>query len=577
MKITSTRRLFLQGTAITGVAAAVAGCSQKSAEEQKEANKKKNDAAAKEAEKLPSTAWDRLDYEQVADGGTLMIAIGQIPANWNPSHIDGNEVSTSSVSYWKGYTANVKADEKGEMSPNPDYVESAEITSENPQIVTVKFNKKAVWDNDGSPVTVNDLIAEWKALNGENEEYSTVTTQGWESIKEIRAKDDFTAEIEYKTAFPDWLSFTYPSGPKALFETPQAFNTGYVNDPVPGCGPFTITNIDRNGGVVTLERNDKWWGRAPKLEKVIFKVTTQQNMPQSFANGEIDIIDIADGDTLGQAKGRKGAQIQRSNGLTWTHLTMNVNGGGGVLKDIEVRKAIFAAVDRNAVGRSVVEPLEAPVVLKDHYVYMPGQEGYEDSFDGELSGDAETDKAKKILEAAGYELKGDVYEKDGKPLKFSIVIPAETKSNEDRARQVMTNLNQAGFKVDLKTVPSDKYFTDYILKQSFDFATFSWQGTLLAELSSSNTYLPDSNQNYTGFKDEKLNEINKRLQTELDKDKRREVANEYSKQVASGYTVLPFYATPNITGLKEGLVNIGSAQFETVDYTAVGYKKGMEG
>ncbi|MDU2597325.1 MAG: ABC transporter substrate-binding protein, partial [Dermabacter sp.] len=364
---------------------------------------------------------------------------------------------------------------------------------------------------------------------------------------------------------------------KALFETPQAFNTGYVNDPVPGCGPFTITNIDRNGGVVTLERNDKWWGRAPKLEKVIFKVTTQQNMPQSFANGEIDIIDIADGDTLGQAKGRKGAQIQRSNGLTWTHLTMNVNGGGGVLQDVEVRKAIFAAVDRNAVGRSVVEPLEAPIVLKDNYVYMPGQEGYEDSFDGDLSGDAEIDKAKKILEDAGYELKGDVYEKDGKPLKFSIVIPAETKSNEDRARQVMTNLNQAGFKVDLKTVPSDKYFTDYVLKQSFDFVTFSWVGTLLAELSSSNTYLPDSNQNYTGFKDEKLNEINKRLQTELDKDKRREIANEYSKQVASSYTVLPFYATPNITGLKEGLVNIGSAQFETVDYTAVGYKKGMEG
>ena len=170
-----------------------------------------------------------------------------------------------------------------------------------------------------------------------------------------------------------------------------------------------------------------------------------------------------------------------------------------------------------------------------------------------------------------------MYEKDGKQLKFSVVIPAETKSNEDRARQVMTNLNQAGFKVDLKTVPSDKYFTDYVLKQNFDFVTFSWVGTLLAELSSSNTYLPDSNQNYTGFKDEKLNEINKRLQTELDKDKRREIANEYSKQVASGYTVLPFYATPNITGLKEGLVNIGSAQFETVDHTAVGYKKGMEG
>ena len=129
----------------------------------------------------------------------------------------------------------------------------------------------------------------------------------------------------------------------------------------------------------------------------------------------------------------------------------------------------------------------------------------------------------------------------------------------------------------LKTVPSDKYFTDYILKQSFDFVTFSWVGTLLAELSSSNTYLPDSQQNYTGFKDEKLTEINTRLQSELDKAKRREIANEYSKKVAESYTVLPFYATPNITGLKEGLVNIGSAQLETVDFTAVGYEPGKEG
>ncbi|WP_250258935.1 ABC transporter family substrate-binding protein [Dermabacter sp. Marseille-Q3180] len=574
MKITSTRRLFLQGTAITGVAAAVAGCSQKSAEEQKDANKKKNDAAAKEAEKLPSTAWEAVDYDQVEDGGTLMIGIAQMPANWNPSHIDGNEVSLTQISNWKGYSIATKSDETGEISPNPDYVESAEITSEDPQVVTVKFNKKAVWDNDGSPVTVNDLIAEWKACNGENEEFATVTTQGWDSIKEIRAKDDFTAEIEYKNAFPDWIGFVYPSSPKAVFESPASFNAGYVSEPIPGCGPFKIASVDQNGGVVTLERNDKWWGRAPKLEKIIFKVTTQQNMPQAFANGEIDMIDIGDGDTLGQAKGRKGAQIQRSNGLTWTHLTMNVNGGDGVLQDVEVRKAIFAAVDRNAVGRSVVEPLEAPVVLKSNYVYMPGQEGYEDSFDGDLSGDAEIDKAKKILEDAGYELKGDVYEKDGKQLKFSVVIPAETKSNEDRARQVMTNLNQAGFKVDLKTVPSDKYFTDYVLKQNFDFVTFSWQGTLLAELSSSNTYLPDSQQNYTGFKDEKLTEINQRLQSELDPEKRREIANEFSKKVAESYTVLPFYATPNIMGLKGGLVNIGASQFESVDYTAVGYKKG---
>src|SRR5699024_9038793 len=121
-------------------------------------------------------------------------------------------------------------------------------------------------------------------------------------------------------------------------------------------------------GVVTLEQNPNWWGRAPKLENVIFQVVDQTTQPQSFANAEIDIIDIGTGDVLSQAETRSDAVIQRTNGLTWTHVTMNVS-GGGPLEDPLVREAIARGIDRDAIGRAVVGPLEAPVVLVDNFVY----------------------------------------------------------------------------------------------------------------------------------------------------------------------------------------------------------------
>lgn len=572
MKITSTRRLFLQGTAITGVAATVAGCgAQQSAEEQQKEQQEKNDDAVKEQQSLPSTAWEKVDYEQVKDGGTLTLAIAQLPANWNQNHIDGNEASLGSViDPIRGIGTYAMVQEDGTIVTNPDFLESAEVTSEDPQIITAKFNQKAKWDN-GNPVVVDDLIAQFKAQNGTNEDFATVSTQGWESIKEVRKKDDYTAEIEYKTPFPDWISFTYPTGPKELFANPDAFNKSHASEPVPGLGPFKIKSVDDAGGVITFERNPDWWGKKAKLDTIILKVTTQQNAPSSFANSEIDALDIGDGDTYGQAKGRKDATIQKSNGLTWTHLTINVKSPDSPLGDVKVREAIFHAVNRDAVSRAVVEPLESPVILKNNYIYMPGQDGYEDSFDGAID-TQDAAKAEQILKDAGYTKDGDVYAKDGKKLEFSVVIPAETKSNEDRARQVMNDLNKIGFKVKLQTVPSDKYFDDYVLVKNFDFVTFSWVGTVLAELSGSNTYLPESNQNYTGIKVPELDEINKRLQTEMDPAKRKEIANEFSKKVAENFMVLPFYATPIITGVKDGIVNYGSSQFESVDWTKVGYK-----
>ena len=578
MTLSTNRRRFLQGTALLGGAGALAACGQKSSEEQADEAAEENKKKADEASELPSTAWTRAEYDDVEDGGTLRLAVSQLPNNWNGSHADGALVDRSTIVDPMS-ASGIRFTEEGEWELDPDYIVSAEVTSEDPQIVTVQYNPDAVWET-GDPITIEDLIAYSKALKGDDDAFQVASTVGWEQVKEVRQTDDeFTGEIEFDSPYADWITLVYPEFPHGISDDPEEFNKGYVDQNTPSNGPFKVDSIDNSGGVVTLTRNDKWWGRSPKLEKIIFSVVSQQQLPSAFANGELDALDgIADGDTYSQATARDDVDIQKSNGVTWNWLGINLEGGNGILADDKVREAIARATNRDAVGAAVVGPLDSPVVLKDHFVFMPGQEGYEDSYEaafGEpLTYDPE--QAAKILDEAGWELgDGDVRMKDGDKLALSFLIPADVKSNSDRARQIQSDLNDVGFEVELQTVPADAYFDEYVHVGNFDLITPGWQGTNFPETSSSNIYYPHSSaQNYTGINldDEVADDVNT-MKSETDEAVRLEATNRFSKAVAETFSTIPLYATPNIFAVKEGIVNYGASLFETFDWTQVGYAK----
>jgi len=576
MTLTSNRRRFLQGTAVLGGAGALAACSQQSSEEQAEQAAEENEQKAAEQAELPSTAWTRAEYDDVEDGGTLRLAVSQLPNNWNGSHADGALVDRSRI-VDPMIGSGIIFTEDGEWELDSNYLVSAEVTSEDPQIVTVKYNPDAVWEN-GDPVTIEDLIAYAKALKGDDDAYQVASTVGWEQIKEVRQTDDeFTGEIEFESPYADWITLCYPEIPHTISDDPEEFNEGYVDKNTPSNGPFMVDSIDNTAGVVTLKRNDKWWGRAPKLETIIFTLVSQQQLPSAFANGELDALDgIADGDTYSQATSRDDVEIQKSNGVTWNWLGINLEGGDGILADEKVREAIARGVNREAVGEAVVGPLDSPVILKDHFVFMPGQDGYEDSYEAAL-GDPLTfdpERAGELLDEAGWELgDGDVRTKDGEELALSFLIPADVKSNSDRARQMQSDLNEIGFNVELETVPADAYFDEYIHVGDFDLITPGWQGTQFPETSSSNIYYPHSSaQNYTSINlDDEVGDLVDTMKSETDEEARLEATNEFSQAVAQTFSTIPLYAVPKIFAVAEGIVNYGAALFETFDWTQVGY------
>ncbi|WP_448233269.1 ABC transporter family substrate-binding protein [Microbacterium lacticum] len=443
-------------------------------------------------------------------------------------------------------------------------------TSEDPQVVEIKLNPKAVWE-DGTPITVADYEATWKALNGTNEAYQVVSTTGWDQIGSVeRGSDEFDVKVTFSSVFADWQSLFGGVLPASVASDPEVFNTGFTAKAMPSSGPYVISNIDATGQVVTLTPNPVWWGEKPKLDTILFKAVSQAQQGSSFANKEIDALYIsANADLYATAKSREDAELQASGGLTWTHVTMNAK--SGPLANVNVRKAVASVVNREQIAAAANTPVGVPAVTQGDYIFMNGQKGYQDK-----ALPRDTAAAEGFLKDAGYTKEGDSWTKDGEALKLTITVPADTTTNIQRSEQVQADLGDFGIPVELTTVPAAQYFSDYVIPGNFEMVSFSWQGTAFPISTTEPLFYPvDSGQNFTGTTDERLGDLWTKANTELDPDKRIEIAHEINDTIWSYVPMFPIAPLPNVWAVKQGLVNYGAAMFgySPVDWTIVGWKK----
>jgi peptide/nickel transport system substrate-binding protein len=520
---------------------------------------------------LPGTGWDRAERDAIKDGGTLTIPVDQPTTNFNIYHVDSGTVDDNLIS-GLFYPNFVKFKEDGTWEPNTDYVESMELKSEDPQVVEIKINPDAVW-NDGTPITVADIAANWQAQNGTNEAYQVISTNVWKDIASVEAgTDERDVLVTFAAKNADWPSIFGALLPASVASTPEAFNTAWATAPTMSGGPFQIAKYDVAGQVLTFERNPKWWGEPAKLDSVIFKVVSRAGLAQAFGNSEIDLTNLfGSADNYETAKGRSDAKIERSLGTTYRHVTLN--GTGPVLSDVNVRKAFAMSLNREVIAQSRLAPVESPVNTLGNLVYLPGQQGYEDHASDVYGYDVEG--AKKMLEDAGW-TGDDVREKNGQPLTVRFVIPSDNPASAEVAQQVQAQTAETGFDVQIDTVPTDDFFTEYITQEAkdFDATYFAWQGTPFPVSSVESIYYPvDSGQNFSGITDESLGDDFLAANAELDPDKRVDLANAIDKKLINLAGTIPLFFEPYAWAVKDGLVNYGPSQFEvsSVQWQNVGW------
>ncbi|WP_327105575.1 ABC transporter family substrate-binding protein [Nonomuraea glycinis] len=509
----------------------------------------------------------------VKDGGTLRWGIGEFPAQWNRNHIDGNLAMAAVISNALLPSPFV-SDDKAQITVNRDYLLDARVTRQAPkQVVTLRLNPRARW-SDGQPITWGDYQAQWHALKGDDPDFHLVSATGYQDIAKVRrGRDDHEVVVTFARPFGDWKALFSPLLPASTNRTPEAFDTAWLNKIPVTAGPFRFGGFDQTAKTITILRDDNWWGERAKLDRIIYRAAEQDSLIGMFGNGELDIIDVGtSAPDYARAQATPGARVRQAAGPDFRHLTFNA--ASDPLRDVRVRQAVQLGIDRQAIARSDLQGLDWPSTPLNNHFFMNTQTGYQDNA-GDL-GAYDPERAGRLLDQAGWKLDGAVRKKDGRPLDLRFVVPSGVQLSKAEGELAQSMLTRIGVRLSLQVVPSDDFFTKYVIPGNFDITPFAYIGTPFPVSSSYGVYAnaPDGrtwNANFGRVGSAAIDAAMDRAGQNLDPEGARADVNAADKLIWKQASVLPLYQRPQLVAVRETLANVGARGFHELRYQDIGF------
>ncbi|KRE67156.1 MULTISPECIES: ABC transporter family substrate-binding protein [Micrococcaceae] len=512
-------------------------------------------------------------------GGKVTLPLGNIGPDFNGFSNNGNSADNSALQVpmnpvamnGGGMGGCWKVDFKGKVTPNTDFCESVDsVVKDGKQTITIKVNPKATY-NDGTPIDVKAFKNTWNILKSPDAGYDIVSSGAYEFVDSVEAGSN-DKEVIVKTSQPvfpvDSLFFglIHPA-----VNTPEIFNEGFNGNMHPEwmAGPFKLDQYDTAAKTVTMVPNDKWWGQKPVLANVTFRQLETSAQIAAFKNGEIDAMSANTISLYKQLDGTKDSDIRRGQRLFAGGLNLNAQR----ITDVNVRKAIFAAVDREALRKVRFNGLNWEEPSSGSMMLLPFSDYYQDNYPVKETG---ADAAKKVLTDAGYTANANgIMEKDGKPAAFKISNFGDDPTTLAVAQTLQKQLQAGGMDVGIDQRASAD-FGKVLGSREFDLSISGY------------TVGPDATDAVKQYYDSKTNE-NKLGDAELDKKiadlasiednaARNKAAMDVEKEhMAKYYSMGVVFNGPQISFVRTGLANYGPSLFKSLsqvpDWTTIGWEK----
>lgn len=504
---------------------------------------------------------------ETKQGGTLVYYEEQDISGWNVSGPNGSHYATSVM--MKPLLPSVYYGAP-DLKPGLDtnlVAEEPKVTSTSPQTVVYKLRPDAVW-NDGTPITADDFAYQFRTRNTRDcPDCGSTSTTGYDVLDKVVGSDNgktVTITFQAGKTYPDWrnlFSQIYPAHvakqhgddgtPAGLAASWDWFDK---TQPTWSGGPFQIESYAEGQELVEVP-NPKWWGRKPSLDRLVFKIVTDQSsFVPALQNGEIQAGDPQPNlDMATQVQNLPEVNYSLSGGLSWEHVDLNLE--NEFLKDKVLRRALFTAIDVPGIVNRTVGSFWTDAKPLLNHNFVPESPYYQDVISATGAGKGDVEAGKKLLTDAGYGGVGTALTTPaGKPVSLRF---RHTEGNVNRAATgelVQATLKQLGIPVQIQTTND---LGETLSGGDFDLIVYAWIQTPYPFSTADQLWRSTSESNYGHWVNPQADALlDQAIQAGLDEAKGTALLNQADALLAADYYVLPLFQRPNMTVVHKDYANI---------------------
>lgn len=405
--------------------------------------------------------------------------------------------------------------------------------------LTYKFTlRDGLKFSDGSPLTTEDVaftytIACDASYDGPLDFVNATKLKGSKEYKEgkattvegIKIIDDknieFTLEEPNADAIYDYtLSATTGILPKAYYgKDYKQGNLDYIKSfhktPL-GSGQYKLVKT-LAGQEIDLVANENFYLGTPKIQNIIYKVTTEETRMQMLQSGQIDMDMVTvNEDNVTALKDAKfiDLHIFPTNGYGY----IGLNFKDPKFQDQKVRQALAYGLNRKEVVDAVYSGGFADVInvpqSKVSWSYYKGDNDY--AYD--------KDKAIELLEEAGWKVGSDgIREKDGVKLEIKFTASTPNPVNEALIPVAQANYKEIGIKFEAEQMDFNAV-REKVTNGSAEMFFMAWG--LTPAVDNTGVFGTDGAQNKTAYSNAKVDELLAKGLKENDIEKRKEIYKE---------------------------------------------------
>ena len=417
--------------------------------------------------------------------------------------------------------------------------------------VTYRLRQGVTW-HDGMAFTAEDVKFTWQLIM--NQKVNVVSREGYDRISSIETPDNYTVVVKFREYYAPYMTLFGTILPKHKLENVGDINKAPFNRAPIGTGPFKFKEWQVAEALV-FEANSNYYRGKPVLDSLVYKIVPEQSlMLTQVKTGELDVVSNIAFSNLEQVKAIAGIRTVIAPTMVWEHMDFNLD--NTLFQDPSVRKAITAAIDRQAIVANVLKGVASPAYGDQSplsWAYNPMQQPPA----------RDVNAARELLAQAGWNPGPDgIMTKDKKKLAFVLSTPIGNKQREQTAQKIAEQLKEVGIAVEVRSIDTQLFFSDVLKNRRFETAIYAW----VAGVDPDNLNLWHSRkipsgangnegQNYSGWRNPEVDKLTDLGVRTVDITARKDIYFRIQDLIREDCPIVPLYFRGNIDAVKVSVVN----------------------